>query len=77
MSRSIRQEILDNLDGLQAYALRNGGPETIRMLAKRYRATPEIVEEIIAEWSAGRDKVNPAQDAPPSRPSGDTAKKNS
>ena len=52
----IRQKILEHLDGLNKLESLTDSENLIRTLAERYNVSTVIIEQVIAEWSAGRPK---------------------
>ena len=56
--QSVQQKILKHLDGVNQLEQQTDSNNLIDTLAKRYDAPRTIVEQVIAEWSAGRNKVD-------------------
>lgn len=50
----MKQKILDHLNGLNNLERQTDSQNLIRTLAKRYNVSVILVEQVIAEWSAGK-----------------------
>lgn len=50
----IKQKILYHLNGLNNLERRTSSQNLIRILSERYNVSDIIVEQVIAEWSAGK-----------------------
>lgn len=50
----MKQKILDHLNGLNKLERQTDSQNLIRTLAKRYNVSAILVEQVIAEWSAGK-----------------------
>ena len=58
MESSIKEKILRYPDLLDDLEKEKDPQAMIDTLAERYDAPRDVVEKIIAEWSAGREKVD-------------------
>lgn len=56
--QSVQQKILKHLDGVNQLEQQTDSNNLIDTLAKRYDVPRNVVEQVIAEWSAGRNKVD-------------------
>lgn len=57
MKPAIKEEILDHLNGLNKLESEQGHDAVIDKIADRYDVSRNVVMQVIAEWSAGRGKV--------------------
>tara|TARA_B100001167_G_C16572360_1_gene213120 strand:+ start:344 stop:541 length:198 start_codon:yes stop_codon:yes gene_type:complete len=55
---SIQEKILKHLNGLNDLDQQTGSDNLIDTLAERYDAPRNVVEQVIAEWSAGRTEAD-------------------
>jgi len=53
----LKEKILKHLEGLHELEHQKGSDEMIEIIAERYNVPRKIVEQVIAEWSAGRKKL--------------------
>jgi hypothetical protein len=51
-----KDKILKHLDGLNELERKQGSEKLVRIIAARYGVAEELVEQVIAEWSAGGKK---------------------
>ena len=54
---TIKDKILQHLEGLNELEHKKGEDEMIQVIAERYDTDEETVRQVLAEWSAGRMKV--------------------
>lgn len=60
-SKDLKQKIIDHLDGLNKLESETGSDNLVNTIAERYDAPKQVVQQVIAEWSAGKD-ADPDQD---------------
>lgn len=51
----IRGKIIKHLDGLNELERKRGSDDLIKTLAERYDVSENMVQKILAGWSAGED----------------------
>lgn len=51
----IREKIINHLDGLNDLERKEGSEDLIKTLAERYDVSENMVQKILAEWSAGEE----------------------
>lgn len=51
----IRKKIMNHLDGLNDLERKEGSDDLIKTLAERYDVSENMVQKILAEWSAGEE----------------------
>ncbi|WP_373086186.1 hypothetical protein [Sneathiella sp.] len=55
---SVKQKILDHLDGLNDLERGHEPEHIISVISERYDVPPEAVEQAIAEWSSGSKRMH-------------------
>ncbi len=53
--QDIHKKIMDNLNEIEALDSKSDNDSLIETLSKEYNVPPEMIELIIAEWSAGKE----------------------
>ena len=51
----IKEKIIKHLDGLNELERKEGSDDLIETLAERYDVSENMVQKILAEWSAGEE----------------------
>jgi biotin-(acetyl-CoA carboxylase) ligase len=51
--KDIKEKIIKHLDGLNELERKEGSSDLVKSLAERYDVSENMVQKILAEWSAG------------------------
>lgn len=55
MTKELKEKILNHLNGLNRLESQTDSQNLVRVIANRYNVSEEVVHQVIAEWSAGKN----------------------